>query len=41
MDDYVCKMEIIIKRNLEIYGDLQDRINNFKKHMAEEEEAHL
>lgn len=40
MDDYVERMERIIKRNLEIYGDLQSRIKTFKKHMVEEEEAH-
>lgn len=40
MDEYVARMERIIKRNLEIYGDLQNRITTFKKHMAEEEEAH-
>lgn len=40
MDEYVNRMERIIKRNLEIYGDLQKRIVTFKKHMAEEEEAH-
>ena len=40
MDDYVNRMERIVKRNLEIYGDLNNRIQNFKKHMKEEEEAH-
>ena len=40
MDEYVSRMERIIKRNLEIYGDLQKRITNFKQHMVEEEEAH-
>ena len=40
MDEYVNRMERIIKRNLEIYGDLQKRIVTFKKHMQEEEEAH-
>jgi len=40
MDEYVVRMEKIIKRNLEIYGDLQQRIATFKTHMKEEEEAH-
>ena len=40
MDEYVVRMEKIIKRNLQIYGDLQNRINRFKQHMQEEEEAH-
>ena len=40
MDDYVERMERIIKRNLEIYGDLSKRIQTFKTHMKEEEEAH-
>lgn len=30
MDEYVSRMERIIKRNLEIYGDLQKRISTFK-----------
>lgn len=30
MDEYVVRMEKIIKRNLQIYGDLQNRINRFK-----------
>jgi len=34
-------MELIIQRNLEIYTDLQRRMNKFKKHLKEEEEAHL
>lgn len=37
MDEYVNRMERIIKRNLEIYGDLQHRMQGFKKHMQEEE----
>ena len=41
MDEYVQKMEQIIKRNLEIYGDLNNRFQKFKRHMKEEEEAHL
>lgn len=40
MDEYVVRMEKIITRNLQIYGDLQNRIQTFKKHMKEEEEAH-
>ena len=40
MDEYVNRMERIVKRNLEIYGDLLQRVNTFKKHMKEEEEAH-
>lgn len=40
MDDYVNRMERIVKRNLEIYGDLHQRVQNLKKHMKEEEEAH-
>ena len=40
MDDYVNRMEKIVKRNLEIYGDLQNRIGRFKKNLKEEEEAH-
>lgn len=41
MDEYVLRMEKIIKRNLEIYGDLQNRINKIKKLMKEEDEAHM
>jgi len=33
-------MEKIIKRNIEIYSDLQKRMLKFKKHLKEEEEAH-
>ena len=40
MDEYVNRMERIIKRNRDIYGDLQQRMQRFKKHMQEEEEAH-
>jgi len=40
MDEYVKQMDRIIKRNLEIYGDLQNRIHTFKQAMVEEEEAH-
>lgn len=40
IEDYVGNMERIIKRNLEIYGDLQKKMNKFKKHLKEEEEAH-
>lgn len=41
MDEYVLRMEKIIKRNLEIYGDLQERIVRIKKLMKEESEAHM
>lgn len=40
IDEYVNRMERIIQRNLEIYEDLQRRMNRFKKHLKEEEEAH-
>lgn len=40
IDEYVNKMERIIKRNLQIYGELQKRFHRFKKHLKEEEEAH-
>lgn len=40
IDEYVNSMEQIIKRNLEIYSDLQRRMEKFKKHLREEEEAH-
>jgi hypothetical protein len=40
IDEYVNRMEKIIRRNLEIYGDLQRRMTRFKKHLKEEEEAH-
>ena len=40
IEDYVQNMERIIKRNLEIYGDLQKRMLKFKTHLKEEEEAH-
>jgi hypothetical protein len=40
MDEYVSRMEKIVKRNLEIYGELGKRLQQFKQHMAEEEEAH-
>jgi len=41
MDEYVLRMERIIKRNLEIYGDLNERIHKIKKCMKEEDEAHM
>jgi len=40
IDEYVSRMERIVKRNLEIYGELQKRFGKFKKHLKEEEEAH-
>ena len=40
IDEYVKRMERIITRNIEIYTDLQKRMNKFKKHLKEEEEAH-
>jgi len=40
MDEYVLKMDKIIKRNLEIYGDLQSRISKIKTCMVEEQNAH-
>ena len=40
MDEYVSRMDRIVTRNLQIYGDLQKRINKFKINMQEEEEAH-
>lgn len=41
MDEYVLRMEKIIKRNLEIYGDLHHKITKIKKLMKEEDEAHM
>ena len=40
IDEYVSRMERIVARNIDIYSDLQRRINKFKKHLKEEEEAH-
>lgn len=40
IDEYVNRMERIVKRNIEIYSDMQKRLNKFKKHLKEEEEAH-
>lgn len=40
IDEYVSSMELIIQRNIEIYSDLQRRMQKFKKHLREEEEAH-
>jgi len=40
MDEYVLRMEAIIHRNLEIYGDLKSRIGRIKNLMKEEDEAH-
>ena len=40
IDEYVKRMERIIKRNLEIYGELQKKFSRFKRHLKEEEEAH-
>ena len=40
IDEYVNRMEKIIQRNIAIYTDLQRRMNRFKKHLKEEEEAH-
>ena len=40
IDQYVNMMEKIVKRNLEIYGDLGNRIKKFKKLMQDEDEAH-
>lgn len=37
MDEYVHCLEGIIKRNLEIYGDLSNRVNKIKKLMKEED----
>lgn len=37
MDDYVHSLEGIIKRNLEIYGDLANRVSKIKKLMKEED----
>jgi len=41
MDEYVLRMEKIIKRNLEIYSDLEGRIGKIKTLMKEEDEAHM
>ena len=40
IDEYVNRMEKIIRRNIEIYSDLHKRMMKFKKHLKEEEEAH-
>jgi len=40
IDQYVARMEQIIARNLQIYGDMQRRVSKFKRHLKEEEEAH-
>lgn len=40
IDEYVNKMEIIIARNLQIYGEMQQQIFRFKTMLNEEEEAH-
>lgn len=40
IDEYVSSMEGIVRRNLEIYGDMQAQIHRFKRLLREEEEAH-
>ena len=40
IDEYVNKMEVIIARNLQIYGEMQQQIFRFKTMLNEEEEAH-
>ena len=40
IDDYIGKMETVVKRKLELYKSLNDRIQTFKKHLKEEDEIH-
>jgi hypothetical protein len=39
IDEYVTKMERIVKRNLQIYSHLNEKIVNMKRLLKEEEEA--
>lgn len=39
IEDYVNSMEQIVKRNLQIYTDMNRRIQRFKNLLKEEEEA--
>ena len=40
IDDYIDKMETVVKKKLDLYKNLYGRIQNFKKHLKEEEEIH-
>jgi len=41
LDDYIWQMESIVDKNIKIYKDLANDIQNVKTLMREEEEAHL
>ncbi len=40
IDEYIERMEAVVKRKLELYRNLHDKIQTFKKHLKEEEEIH-
>jgi len=40
IDSYINKMEALVKRKLELYKNLYERVQTFKKHLREEEEIH-
>ena len=40
IEDYVSKMENIVKRKLHIYKNLKAKLNDFKQCLRAEEEAH-
>lgn len=40
IDNYITKMEAVVKRKLDLYQNLYGKIQKFKKHLKEEEEIH-
>ncbi len=40
VDGYIGKMEAVVKRKMDLYHNLFDRIQTFKSHLKEEEEIH-
>ena len=40
IDEYIGRMEGLVKRKLDLYKSLHERIQKFKKHLKEEEEIH-
>jgi hypothetical protein len=40
IDQYIGKMEFVVKRKLDLYQNLYGKIQKFKKHLKEEEEIH-
>jgi len=40
IDEYIDKMDAVVKRKLDLYNTLHERIQTFKKHLKEEDEIH-